>query len=76
MKKSSVSSNVLCGRIFKEATDLFNSGKITLEETINMLSGNPSRISQMSYLADTGEVRHVTVIEFGTPVQASVSMYM
>lgn len=72
-----LSSN-LVGMKFKEFYATFlRCGSACLREEISKLSqSEPYTFEEMNYLEDnTNEVRKVTCIKFGLPVQASVNFY-
>lgn len=57
----------------REMVAIINNGNLNVLDNIGM----PTRICQRMYLEDlTNEVRDVTIIEIGCPVQAEVCFYM
>lgn len=63
----------LVGRKMKELANTINAGNLRALDGIDM----PTNICGMKYLEDlTNEVRDVTVIQVGLPVQVEVCFYM
>lgn len=64
----------LVGRKMRELVNTINTtGNLKVLDNINM----PTNICGMKYLEDmTNEVRDVTVIQIGLPVQAEVCFYL
>ena len=62
----------LVGRKMKELANAINTGNLRVLDGIDM----PTRICTWKYLEDiTNEVRDVTVIQVGLPVQLEVCFY-
>ena len=63
----------LVGRKMKELANTINTGNLKVLDGIDM----PTNICRMKYLEDiTNEVRDVTVIQIGLPVQVEVCFYL
>lgn len=63
----------LASKRVRDIVFTINDGNLTVLNNINI----PTRINQQKYLEDvTDEVRNVTVIEIGCPVQAEVCFYL
>lgn len=72
-KINAYTTSNLVGEKIREMVSIINTGNLSVLNNINM----PTRISQKKYLEDvTDEVRNVTVIEIGCPVQAEVCFYL
>lgn len=63
----------LVGRKMRELANIINNGNLKALDGIGM----PTRICNQKYLEDgTNEVRNVTVIQVGLPVQIEVCFYL
>lgn len=66
-------SRHLVGNKMRELARTINAGNLRVLDNINM----PTHISNQKYLEDvTNEVRDVTVIQIGIPVQVEVCFYL
>lgn len=66
-------SRHLVAKKMRDIVSVINAGDLSILDNLNM----PTRICQQKYLEDvTDEVRNVTVIEIGCPVQAEVCFYL
>lgn len=66
-------SSHLTAKRIRDLVTIINAGDLSVLNNIDM----PTRICQQKYLEDmTDEVRNVTVIEIGCPVQAEVCFYL
>lgn len=74
MKRNNISATAmsLTGSKMRNLANKINAGNMDILGKINL----PSRIHIMQYIEDvTEEVRDVTCVDFGCPVQLSVSFY-
>lgn len=63
----------LVGKKMRELANAINSGNLNVLDGLNM----PTQVCSQKYLEDvTNEVRDVTVIEIGLPVQVEVCFYL
>ena len=71
--KICVYSRHLVGKKIHNIVSVINAGDLSVLNNLNM----PTRICQQKYLEDmSDEVRNVTVIEIGYPVQAEICFYL